>query len=274
MAAESLPRTHGKPALRLAKLFDRLRWNTRRGCCGRRRAMDDSPSSSESRAETSSPRTTRHRRHTCEVLPQDHVEEDTTDRDYDEPASSSSQKTSSAEDSGSAPPAPPRGEDDHPKTNEYQLRVYRCLQCLHLPDWYVEYSRRNAGKGFLLKRDQRNSHHHWPGLFFPLGLSALVRPTVRHVAGKTPVRSVSDTDAMEIKKISKLSAATVMFRYRPPYLGWRSQERLLTSTSTPRTPAERLASGFKSRKEHSVFNRCYKCKTCNRLNHKGRHIFY
>jgi hypothetical protein len=166
--------------------------------------------------------------------------------------------------------------------SEHELRVQRSLQRLNVPDWYKNSSHTPTSGSFLLKRSGSGTKPGgWQGLNSKTtSLSSLQQsPCLRSKLGNTsysrdtrdgntaspsPIISPSPQERLSFSyapfsrwstsrlhsgptsaNTSPSGSTRSSFHYRQPYLGWRSQEKLLTSTpSHYRTPAERLAANM------------------------------
>lgn len=148
--------------------------------------------------------------------------------------------------------------------SEHELRVQRSLQKLNVPDWYKQ--AQVPKEGFILKKNNTTRETRWQGTsgskttsLSSLGSSStnqsplILSPTpqnqsfVRWSTSKlnstasSPCASTrSSFNARQPNGSISPSSLRNSFTYRQPYLGWRSQERLIR----PRTPAERLANSL------------------------------
>ncbi|CAB3371480.1 Hypothetical predicted protein [Cloeon dipterum] len=154
------------------------------------------------------------------------------------------------------------------KLSEHELRVQRSLQRLDVPDWYKNSPAAPTGSFLLNRRSSAGTSNNskWPGLNSKTtSLSSLQQsPHLRSrhqtpsASSPSPVVSPSPQERHSFTyapfsrwSTSRLNSASTSpsgstrssFQYRQPYLGWRSQEKLLAN-NTPtyyRSPAERLA---------------------------------
>lgn len=147
--------------------------------------------------------------------------------------------------------------------SEHQLRVQRSLQKLTVPEWYKQ--SQVPQEGFLLRKHNSGRETRWSGTSnrnrttslsslgsnsqSPVVLSPTPhsQPFVRWSTSKlnstasSPCASTrSSFNSRQQNGSISPSSVRSSFSYRPPYMGWRSQERL----TRPRTPAERLASSL------------------------------
>ncbi|XP_059479890.1 uncharacterized protein LOC132199301 isoform X2 [Neocloeon triangulifer] len=153
------------------------------------------------------------------------------------------------------------------KLSEHELRVQRSLQRLDVPEWYKNSPAAPTGSFLLNRRCSAGTSNNskWPGLNSKTtSLSSLQQSPhlrTRHqtpsASSPSPVVSPSPQERLSFNyapfsrwSTSRLNSASTSpsgstrssFHYRQPYLGWRSQEKLLANTPTHyRTPAERLA---------------------------------
>ncbi|KAL1131786.1 hypothetical protein AAG570_011399 [Ranatra chinensis] len=135
--------------------------------------------------------------------------------------------------------------------SEHELRVQRSLQKLDIPDWFRNRPQQET-TGFLFKRNSTGGCGDGGLSSKTTSLSSL--GSAHSATPRSNLLSPSPTPSVvhgfsrwSTSRLNSMPGGTSpcastrsSFNYRQPYLGWRSQERIVR----PRTPAERLAAGL------------------------------
>lgn len=166
-----------------------------------------------------------------------------------------------------APPENTLMQQNENRLSEHELRFLRSLQNLNVPDWYRRRSqagalRKGLGSGPIVGgswsgyTSKSNSRESLLSSQCTTPSATVPAPNCRSSAS-TPARACSRLFEWRSSResIDRPTPAKPLLPTKQPYLGWRSQDRLHSTSSGYQSPSERLASNISRMRSDTTLNK-------------------